>query len=305
MRRSVMSLNMIHISHLTKAYSQKKGVFDITLEVKAGEVYGYLGPNGAGKSTTMRHLMGFSKPQSGTAEILGMNCWSEQPNIQKHVGYLPGEIAFPDDMTGLAYLKLIAGMRHMPDFTYAKELLERFEIDPNTGIKRMSKGMKQKIGITAAFMHDPDILLLDEPTSSLDPLMQNRFIELIEQKKKQGKTILLSSHIFEEVEKTCDRVGMIRSGKLVKEVTIDELRHSQRKTYKIEFADASDARKVQQTFPDAIYRAEQNQLIVTIHDASINSLITLLSTCDLHFLKEEKHTLEEYFMQYYGGDEDD
>ena len=121
-------------------------------------------------------------------------------------------------------------MRKMKDFSYAEELLEMFEINPNTGIKRMSKGMKQKIGIVAAFMHDPEILLLDEPTSGLDPLMQNRFIELVEKEKAKGKTIVLSSHIFDEVEKTCDRVGMIRNGKLIKEVTIDELRHSQLKT---------------------------------------------------------------------------
>lgn len=228
---------MIDIQHLTKDYGHGKGVFDITLTIKQGEVYGYLGPNGAGKSTTMRHLMGFSKPQSGRVCIKGLECWKEQKKIQEKLGYLPGEISFPDDMTGTAYLKLIAKMRKMKDFTYAQELLNLFEINPNTSIKRMSKGTKQKIGIVSAFMHNPDILLLDEPTSGLDPLMQNRFIELVEQEKKKGKTIILSSHIFEEVEKTCDRIGMIRNGRLIKEVTIDELRHSQLKTYKIEFAD--------------------------------------------------------------------
>ena len=230
-------MDMIDIQHLTKDYGHGKGVFDITLTIKQGEVYGYLGPNGAGKSTTMRHLMGFSKPQSGRVCIKGLECWKEQKKIQEKLGYLPGEISFPDDMTGTAYLKLIAKMRKMKDFTYAQELLNLFEINPNTSIKRMSKGTKQKIGIVSAFMHNPDILLLDEPTSGLDPLMQNRFIELVEQEKKKGKTIILSSHIFEEVEKTCDRIGMIRNGRLIKEVTIDELRHSQLKTYKIEFAD--------------------------------------------------------------------
>lgn len=228
---------MIDIQNLTKDYGHGKGVFDITLTIKQGEVYGYLGTNGAGKSTTMRHLMGFSKPQSGRVCIKGLECWKEQKKIQEKLGYLPGEISFPDDMTGTAYLKLIAKMRKMKDFTYAQELLNLFEINPNTSIKRMSKGTKQKIGIVSAFMHNPDILLLDEPTSGLDPLMQNRFIELVEQEKKKGKTIILSSHIFEEVEKTCDRIGMIRNGRLIKEVTIDELRHSQLKTYKIEFAD--------------------------------------------------------------------
>jgi len=295
-------MNIIHINHLTKDYGGGKGVFDICLNIKQGEVYGYLGPNGAGKSTTMRHLMGFSKPQEGTAVICGMDCWREQKKIQRKVGYLPGEIAFPDDMSGLQYLKLIGQMRGMKSFSYAEELLEYFEINPNTGIKRMSKGMKQKIGIVAAFMHQPDILLLDEPSSGLDPLMQNRLIALMEKVKAQGRTILLSSHIFEEVEKTCDRVGMIRGGKLIQEVTVDALRHSQLKTYKIEFKERRALQAMKQRFPEAVYREAQNQMILSIYDAQINELIAALHSYPLRFLKEEKHTLEEYFMQFYGGE---
>ena len=294
-------MNSIEIEHLTKDYGNGKGVFDVSLAIKQGEVYGYLGPNGAGKSTTMRHLMGFSKPQSGTENILGLECWSNQKEIQGRLGYLPGEIAFQEDMTGIAYLKLIAKMRHMKDFSYGEKLIDFFELDPSGGIKRMSKGMKQKIGIVAAFMHDPQILLLDEPTSGLDPLMQNRFVELIEKEKKRGKTILLSSHIFEEVEKTCDRIGMIRKGKLVKEFTVDELRHSQLKTYKIEFAVSSDMEKMKEVYPDAVFKEDRRQMIVSINDGQINALIRQLAKCDVHFLKEEKHTLEEYFMQFYGG----
>lgn len=228
-----------------------------------------------------------------------MDCWKEQKKIQRHVGYLPGELSFPDDMTGLAYLKLIAKMRKQKDFSYAEKLLEFFEINPDTGMKRMSKGMKQKIGIVSAFMHDPDILLLDEPTSGLDPLMQNRFIELVEQEKGKGKTIILSSHIFVEVEKTCDRIGMIRKGKLIQEVTIDDLRHSQFKTYKIEFSDSTSLALARQSYPGAEYKEEQNQMVVSINDSEINDLIAVLSKCRINFLKEEKHTLEEYFMQFY------
>lgn len=298
-------MNLIDIQHLTKDYGQGKGIFDVTLSIKKGEVYGYLGPNGAGKSTTMRHLMGFSKPQTGTVCIEGMDCWTEQKNIQKHIGYLPGEISLPDDMTGLAYLKLLAKMRKMKDFSYAEKLSAFFEIDTNTGMKRMSKGMKQKISIISAFMHNPDILLLDEPTSGLDPLMQNRFIELVEQEKRNGKTIILSSHIFDEVEKTCDRIGMIRNGKLIQEVTVDELRHSQFKTYKIEFSDKLSFEKIKQEYPHAEYKEKQNQVIISINDSEINQLIAVLSMCHVTFLKEEKHTLEEYFMKFYGGNEND
>lgn len=219
-------MDVIKISHLTKDYGDSKGVFDVSVTIKQGEVYGYLGPNGAGKSTTMRHLMGFSKPQKGTVTIFGMDAWTQQKEIQKRVGYLPGEIALPNDMTGLSYLKMIAKMRSMKDFSYATELLDYFEINPKAGIKRMSKGMNQKIAIVAAFMHKPDLLLLDEPTSGLDPLMQKKFIDLVERANKAGATVIMSSHIFEEVGKTCDRIGMIRQGKLIKELPVDELRHA-------------------------------------------------------------------------------
>lgn len=304
-KKGVFLMNVIDIQHLTKDFGYGKGIFDITLAVKKGEVYGFLGPNGAGKSTTMRHLMGFSKAQSGNVFIKEMDCWKKQKEIQKVIGYLPGEIAFPNDMTGIAYLRLIAKMRKMKDFSYAEELLELFEINANANIKRMSKGMKQKIGIVSAFMHKPDILLLDEPTSGLDPLMQNRFIELVEQTKANGKTVFLSSHIFEEVERTCDRIGMIKNGKIIQEVSVDELRHSQFKTYKIEFSDKESLSFLQKTYPNAEFKKGKNQMIVSINDMEINQLLSALSQCNVCFLKEEKHTLEEYFMKFYGGNEND
>lgn len=291
-------MNIIEIQHLTKDYGQGAGIFDVTLSIKKGEIYGYLGPNGAGKTTTMRHLMGFCKPQSGTAHIAGLDCWHEQKKIQQRVGYLPGEISFPEDMTGTAYLKLIGKMRKMKDFSYTRKLLDFFEINPDRSLKKMSKGMKQKVGIVSAFMHDPDILLLDEPTSGLDPLMQNRFIELVEEAKANGKTVILSSHIFDEVERTCDRVGMLRKGNLIQEITIDQLRHSQFKTYKIEFSDPSGIELIKEAFPDV--QQKQNQILLSIYDQDINHLISVLSHCNVNFLKEEKHTLEEYFMKFYG-----
>ena len=296
---------VIDLQNFTKDYGNGKGVFDVSLKIKKGEVYGYLGSNGAGKSTTMRHLMGFSKADKGFVKINGLDCWKNQKQIQKDVGYLPGEIAFPDDMAGLEYLKLIAKMRKMKDFSYAKELLKMFELDANFNIKKMSKGMKQKIGIVSAFMHNPNILLLDEPSSGLDPLMQKVFIDLIKKENKKGKTIILSSHIFEEVEKVCDRIGMIRNGKLIKEITIDELRHNQLKTYKIEFKNKKDLQLFKQKYPNAEFREQLNQIVLSINDRDINKLIQDLSKCDIHFLKEEKHTLEEYFMQFYGGEKND
>jgi ABC-2 type transport system ATP-binding protein len=206
---------MIRIEGLTKVFRNGRGIFDLSFTVGEGEVFGYLGPNGAGKSTTIRHLMGFLRPDKGVAEIAGLDCWSQAPFVQAQTGYLPGEIAFLEDMNGLEFLKLLGGMRRMTDTSRRDELIERFQFDVSTPIRKMSKGMKQKVGIVAAFMHDPKVLILDEPTSGLDPLMQQRFLELIAEEKAQGKTILMSSHIFQEIERVCDRVGIIKDGRLI------------------------------------------------------------------------------------------
>lgn len=296
-------MKAIEINNLTKDYGNGKGIFDITLSLTHGEVCGYLGPNGAGKTTTMRHLMGFIKPQSGSASICNMNCWSNQKEIQQKIGYLPGEICFPDDMTGIAYLHLISRMRSTRDFSFAKSLINIFEFDPNIKIRKMSKGMKQKLGIVAAFMHNPDILLLDEPTSGLDPLMQSRFIDLIQSEKEKGKTILLSSHIFDEVEKTCDRVVMIRNGRLIRQITVKEMKDAQYKTYKIGFNKESDIATFTLMYPNSEIDKNGKFAIVSITDSELNRLIHTLSQYEIAFFTEEKHTLEEYFMRFYGGDE--
>ena len=294
-------MDIISVQNFTKDYGNKKGVFNVSININKGEVYGYLGPNGAGKSTTLRHLMGFSKVDNGTLLINNLDCWKDKTKIKKDIGYLPGEIALPDDMTGIEYLKLIDKMRKTNDLSYANKLLEYFEINPDMKIKRMSKGMKQKIAIIMAFMHNPDILLLDEPTSGLDPLMQEKFIKLVKKEKQKGKTIILSSHIFEEISKVCDRVGIIKEGKLIKEVIMKDLKHSENK---IEFKNEKDFNKIKKLYPDARFKTGEKQVIVSIVDSELNKLISNLATCDLLFLKEEKHTLEEYFMKFYGDDED-
>ena len=204
-------------------------------------------------------------------------------------------------MSGRQYINMIAKMRKMKDMSYAEELLELFEINPNANLKRMSKGMKQKIGIVTAFMHNPQVILLDEPTSGLDPLMQNRFIELVENEKKKGKTIIMSSHIFEEVERTCDRIGIIKEGHLIQEFDADELRHSRLKSYKVEFYNEQDLNEMIKLYPTATYSNVKKQMTISIQDDAINQLLQHLSKYPIYYLKEEKHTLEDYFMQFYGG----
>ena len=183
-------MGVISIQNLTRDYGLGKGIFDVSFEVERGEIFGFLGPNGAGKTTTIRHLMGFIRPRSGECRINEMDCWKKHDEIQKRLGYIPGEISFFEDMSGREFLKFAADYRKLDRDNRMQEMLDRFELDPKGKIKKMSKGMKQKLGIAAAFMHDPDILILDEPTSGLDPLMQNRFIELIAEEKKRGKTVL-------------------------------------------------------------------------------------------------------------------
>ncbi|WP_405268880.1 ABC transporter ATP-binding protein [Methanobrevibacter sp.] len=296
-------MSVIKIDNLTKDYGNHRGIFDLTINIKKGEVYGFLGPNGAGKSTTMRHVMGFIKPDNGSITVNGLDSWTEQVKIKENIGYLAGEISLPNDMTGLQYLKLISKMRKMKSFDYAEELLEYFEIDPNSNIKKMSKGMKQKIAIVATFMHDPEVILLDEPTSGLDPLMQERFIELVRKEQQKGKTIFMSSHIFEEISKVCGRVGIVKNGNLIKELEMSSLRNNEEKTYILRFKNDDDANRIMELYPEA--NLNNDETIITINDNDINRFIRDLSTCNLAYLKEKEESLEEYFMKFYEGDADD
>ena len=183
-------MDIIKINNLTKDYGNKKGIFNVNISIKKGEVFGFLGPNGAGKTTTIRNLMGFIRPDSGTCSILGMDCFKESEKIKEKLGYLAGEIAFFDDLTGIKLLNFLADMKGIKDKRKMNELIERFELDPRGKVKKMSKGMKQKIGIISAFMSDAEVFILDEPTSGLDPLMQHRFVDLVLEEKKKGKTTI-------------------------------------------------------------------------------------------------------------------
>lgn len=296
-----MTTNVIEIRQLTKDYGNNRGIFDVSLSVKKGEVFGFLGPNGAGKSTTIRHLMGFIQADQGSCQINGLDCLRDHARIQQALGYLPGEIAFMDDMTGIEFIKFMAKMKGMTDLTKAYELMERFELNPQGKIKKMSKGMKQKIGIICAFMHDPELLILDEPSSGLDPLMQNRFIELVLEEKQRGKTIFMSSHIFEEIERTCDRTAMIKDGRLISIEELQTLKASKHKTYQITFA----TQELAEQFMDEGVECKQveSTVIKVVPRNNLNYLLATLSRYDIIDLDITKPTLEELFLHFYGGDE--
>ncbi|MBN1776562.1 MAG: ABC transporter ATP-binding protein [Clostridiales bacterium] len=294
-------MSVISIQNLTRDYGRRRGVFDVSFDVSEGEAFGFLGPNGAGKTTTIRHLMGFLKPQKGACTINGMNCWDNRAEIQQTLGYIPGEIAFFDDMTGPEFLRFIARYRGMKGDGRRKELLDRFELSPTGRIKKMSKGMKQKLGIVAALMHDPAILVLDEPTSGLDPLMQSRFIELVMNEKERGKTILMSSHMFEEVERTCHRVGIIRQGDLVTVDSVDELKAKQQKKFIVTFENS----KAAEAFLKEDLQTEMlthHRVAVTVGD-NIRDLIAAMNRYPVQNITAPNQSLEEVFMQYYGGEQ--
>ncbi len=253
---------VIEVKHVTKDYGYGRGIFDVSFEVKEGEAFGFLGPNGAGKSTTIRHLMGFSKADEGELSINGKDSWKSAANIKQDVGYLPGELAFPKGMTGDQFIEFMANERQITDMTRTEQLKELFKVETSKEIKEMSLGTKRKLAVVTAFMHNPKILILDEPTSGLDPVMQERFIQFILKEKAEGKTILLSSHIFTEVDATCDRIAIIKDGVVVSTVESNELKQSTNKSFKIEFASFEDYQKfIENTeFTIPTKRPEQNQV---------------------------------------------
>lgn len=290
-------MSMIEVNHLTKKFGDFYSIQNVHLQISKGEVFGFLGPNGAGKSTTIRHLMGFLQPTEGSCFINGLNCREASATIQQFVGYLPGEIAFIDKMTGKQFIHFIAKLRGMNDYTHAEELMHFFELDASGLIKKMSKGMKQKVGLVCAFMHHPEIVILDEPTSGLDPLMQTKFIEFILAEKDKGTTIFMSSHMIEEVEKTCDRVAIINAGKIVATETITDLKKRKSKKYMLEFQDEQELTR----FLDEEYvleRISSTKVMITIM-GDLQAFLHTLSNYKIIELDVISQSLEDIFMHYY------
>ena len=300
-----MSNPVIDVRNLTKDYGKGRGIFDVSFRMEPGEVFGFLGSNGAGKTVTMRHLMGFIRPQKGTASVLGLDCFNQRAQIQGHLGYLPGEISIADDMTGIAFLTFMAKMKGIRNLDYMHQLIERFQLDPKPKIRKMSKGTKQKVGLVCAFMGKPQVLLLDEPTSGLDPLMQSLFIQLVLEHRQMGATVFLSSHIFEEVERTCDRVAFIREGRLAAIRSMDEVRASRTHSYQVTFTDSQQL----QLFADKAHQGiaiepttehQGSRTLLVSADGSVDSLVKELANYSVESLLSREQSLEEMFMGFYG-----
>lgn len=304
-------MHVIEVNNLTKDYGEGRGVFDVSIYVDKGEVFGFLGPNGAGKSTTIRHLMGFSKPDSGSTKIEGVETFDKYYEILNHVGYIPGEIALPQGLTGWEFINMMQDLQKIHNNEKLHELLDLFELEDvvlNGETKKMSLGVKRKLAIVTAFMSDPDVLILDEPTSGLDPVMQENFIEFIHKEKKKGKTILLSSHIFSEIDNTCDRIAIIKDGRIVSEFIADDLKHASKKFYTIDFYSEEGKNnfleKAKKIKTINIIKNEINELFVSFDDSDLNYLISLLSELDIKSFSNRRESLEDYFMKFYKENKD-
>ncbi len=227
---------IIEARGLTKNYGRTRGVLDLTFDVTEGEIFGFLGPNGAGKSTTIRLFMGLLRPTAGHASIAGLDCWRQTTEVKRLVGYLPGEWTFDARLTGAQILEYLGNLRGGVDRAYVRRLIERFELDPSRRFREYSHGNKQKIGLIQAFMSRPRLLILDEPTIGLDPLNQQEFYKMVAEAREAGQTLFISSHILAEVERTCDRVGIIREGLLVKVDTVANLKEIKSHSMDISFS---------------------------------------------------------------------
>lgn len=288
---------MLQVEGLTKQFSNGKGIRDVSFTVHKGEVFGFLGPNGAGKTTTIRHIMGFMRPDRGSVTIGGLDTWKGQGIVQRHIGYLPGEISFIDGMTGSGFLQFMASMQGLKDNAKREQLIRRLQFDAATPIRKMSKGMKQKVGIVAAFMHSPEVIILDEPTSGLDPLMQKVFIELVLEEKSAGTTFLMSSHSFPEIERTCDRAAIIKDGSIVAVKNIHELQSMQRKLFEVLFETPEDAQRFAASGM-TIDSITGSRVRIAVQ-GNYNQLNAELANYPVRSMDISTQNLEDIFMNYY------
>jgi len=293
-----MSL-VIETEKLTKSYGRKaRGIEEVDLAVEEGEVFGFLGPNGAGKTTMVRTLLGFLRPTGGRGEVFGFDIRKDSVEIRARIGNLPGEFALEDKMTGEGLLRFFARLRGVKDLGYARELAERLGAELQRPMRRLSRGNKQKIGLVQAMFHRPPLLILDEPTGGLDPLVQEEFLDIIEEVKAEGRTVFFSSHNLAEVERVCDRIGIIRGGRLVAEETTETLIDKSFRHVVLTFAEDVDPKPFEALSGVKDLRAGGNRLAFTLYD-DLDEMVKLAARYELLNMEYERPSLEEVFLTYY------
>jgi ABC-2 type transport system ATP-binding protein len=288
----------IRTEQLTKRYGSTLALDGLDLTVEPGEVYGYLGPNGSGKTTTIRLLLGLHRPTSGRAELFGVDAWREPVQAHRRVAYVAGEPYLWPSLTGAETLEFLARVRGGTDAAYRDVLVERFQLDTKKKIRALSKGNRQKVQLVAAFASRADLLVFDEPTSGLDPLMEVRFRETVREAKEHGQAVFLSSHILSEVEALCDRVGILRTGRLIEQGTLPELRHLSAQTFEVTFAGAPPELPPQDGVRVASAGANALRLEVS---GAVGPLLAELARHPVVGLKSREPSLEEIFLHHYGG----
>lgn len=295
--------SVIEAEQLTKRYGKSRGIEDLTLSVRKGEIFGFLGPNGAGKTTTIRTLLDLLHPTSGSATIFGLDSRRDSIAIRARTGNLPGDFAFEDRVTGHQLLRLFANLRGMSDLGSAADLADRFKADLSKPLRELSRGNRQKIGLIQALFHEPDLLILDEPTGGLDPLMQEEFLTVVAEHRDRGATVFLSSHDLAEVERICDRVGIIRAGRLAAVESVSEMREHAYRDVVVRFAEPV-------SLADFEALPEIEQIVVSDDTLSFRSLggldaaIKAIASHSVIDIEIKRPTLEELFLTYYDGSED-
>lgn len=290
-------MSAIRTEKLSKFYGKRRGVVELDLEVEQGEVFGFLGPNGAGKTTTIRVLLDLIRPSSGQAWVLGQPV-RDNVALRRRIGYLPGELNLYDGLTGWELFRYFGRLRGRLDTAYLKQLLERLDLDPSRKLRTLSKGNKQKIGLVQAFMHRPELLILDEPTAGLDPLLQAEFQKLVQEVRREGATVFLSSHVMGEVQALCDRVGIIREGRLVAVSAIHELAERSLRRVRIRFDEAVNPKEWAQIPGLKDLRFDGDWLEATVQ-GSLDPLIKAAAQHRVRDFISQEPSLEEIFLAYY------
>ncbi len=299
MSAQTMQAPAIEIEGLRKAYHRVQAVKGISMQVERGEIFGFLGPNGAGKTTTIRCILDVIRPDAGHIRVLGLDAQRDTLELHRHIGYLPGDVRLPGEMTGRQVVSYFAHLQGREP-VLLHDLVERFDVELKRPLKGYSKGMRQKIGIVLAFMCDPDVLILDEPTSGLDPLLQKTFNDFLQEEQARGKTIFMSSHIMSDVEKICQRVAVIRGGELVTVEAVEALREKAGQRVNVEFGDTVAAQELARI--PGVSAVTQNTQPNSYHFSVSGSMDTLIKALSRHTvlrLQAEEAPLEEVFLKFY------
>lgn len=294
-------MNVIQTNKLSKYYGKERGIIDLDLQVEQGEIFGFIGPNGAGKSTTIRTILSIIHPTSGTATIFGKDVTKFGPEIRERVGYLPSEVFYYDNMRAIELLRYSASFYHKPKAVTEKriqDLADLLGLDLHKKIDNLSYGNKKKVGIIQGLLHEPELIILDEPTGGLDPLIQQKFFNLIRDENKRGATVLFSSHILGEVQRLCSRVGIIKDGKLIKVERLSELMHNSTKRFKINTVKPID-KKLFSGIKGVSELTQDEKEINFLFRGHLQEVTKAIAKLDLTNLEVTEPDLEEIFLHYY------